>query len=333
VFNSATVVRLPDRTELPVTALTVETDADSWGWQVSLTLAGPSGWTLCQPSPLPVEIEITVNGTVWTALLDDPQLTRTFNAYRVSAKGTSRSGWLTTPYVPSTTVSYSDPRTAQQIAEEALDGTGWALDWQLPADPQWLIPANHYAHTGNPLDRLKALVAAVKGCLYSDPAGYGFVAYPRYPVLPWDWDDAQVDVSIPEAALLAWNQQSQDHPGVNRVYVSGTTAGVLLQLTRDGTAGELCANEPIVESLLTDVYAARARAETELAGGGPGTQVTVETWLGGDENIPLVRPGLLCEFAGLRGVVRACRVEASRTGEGLAVRQSLTLERRLGPWV
>lgn len=331
VLNTCSVVRLPDRTELPVTAVSVETDCDSWAWSVSLSLAGPDAWALCRPGTngMPVEVEIAINGHLWTALLDDPQLTRGFNSHRISAKGSSRSAWLTTPWTPSGTVEQPAPRTAEQIAEEILDGTGWALDWHLPADPQWLIPGGHYVRTGTPIERLVGLVAAVKGCLYSDPAGYAMTAYPRYPALPWHWPAAQVDVALPEAALLSWNQTSQDHPAVNRVYVSGTTAGVLLQLTRAGTAGDLCASDPIVESLLTDSYAARARAEAELAGAGPGYEVSVETILGGTANIPLVRPGLLCEFAGIRGIVRSCSIGVSRNGGGLAVRQGLKLERRL----
>ena len=116
------------------------------------------------------------------------------------------------------------------------------------------------------------------------------------------------------------------------MYVSGTTTGALLQLTRSGTAGDKCASDPIVDSLLTDSYAARARAEAELASAGPGYEVSVETILGGTANIPLVRPGLLCEFAGIRGVVRSTSIGVSRNGGGLAVRQGLKLERRTGPW-
>lgn len=331
VLNACSVVRLPERTELPVTAVTVETDVESWGWSVSLTLVGESGWTLCQPSEsgLPREVEITINGTVWTALLDDPQLAHTFNDRKITAKGMSRSGWLAAPFAPSSTVSYDVPRTAQQIAEEILDGTGWALDWQLPADPAWLIPAGGYLATGTPLERLLALIAPLKGSLYSDPAGYQLTAYPRYPVLPWQWETAAVDVALPEAALLSWNQSSQDKPALNRVYVSGTTSGVLLQLTRAGTAGDLQPATPIVDALLTDASAARARAEYELAQAGPGFEVQVETLLGGNEAIPLIRPGLLCSFAGLRGIVRSCRITASRQTTGLAVWQALKLERRL----
>lgn len=331
VLNTCSVVRLPDLTELPVTAVALDCDADSWGWSVSLTLAGPDGWALCQPdmNGLPREVEITINGQVWTAMLDDPQLNRSFNSRKITAKGMSRSGWLAAPYAPASTVSYAVPRTAQQVAEEILDGTGWSIDWRLPNDPRWLIPAGSYLATGTPLERLLTLISAVKGCLYSGPASYAFIAYPRYPVLPWHLDSGLADVALPEAALLSWNQVSQDRAELNRVYVSGTTAGVLLELTRAGTAGDLQPTQPIVDALLTDSYAARARAEAELAAAGTGYEVSVETILGGTESIPLVRPGLVCEAAGIRGVVRSCSINASRNGGGLAVRQGLKLERRM----
>jgi hypothetical protein len=336
VLNTCAVVRLPDRTPLPATTVTLETNDGSWAWNLTLTLLGADGWALCQPDPLtglPREVEVTINGIVWAGLLDDPVLARKFNSHAITAQGMSRSGWLAAPFAPATTVSYAAPRSAQQVAEAILDGTGWTLDWQLPLDPGWLIPANHYAQTGTPMERLAALVAAVKGGLYSDPADYTLTAYPRYSVMPWAWDESPVEVEIPAAALLAWNQRSADRTNVNRVYVSGTTAGVLLRLTRDGTAGDLAPAAPIVDAMLTDVYVARARGEAELAAGGPGFEATVETLLGGDLAFPLVRPGLLCEFAGIRGISRSCKVSATWTDKGLAVWQTIGIERRTGPWL
>lgn len=147
------------------------------------------------------------------------------------------------------------------------------------------------------------------------------------------WDSTPPEISIPEAALVSWEQSPDPRPAINRIYTGGTTHGVLLQLTRAGTAGDRCPNEPILDSLLTDVYAARARAEADLAGGGPGFTISVETLLGG--GVPLVRPGDLVEFAGMRGINRATRIRLEKSSDGLAVGviQELTLERRIGPWL
>ncbi len=47
VLNTCSVVRLPDRTELPVTAVSAETDCDSWAWRSKLrstAWCGPRCW-------------------------------------------------------------------------------------------------------------------------------------------------------------------------------------------------------------------------------------------------------------------------------------------------
>lgn len=65
VLNSCSLVRLPDRTPLPVTSLSVEADVDSWCWSLTATLAGPAGWDLLAPQApgfLPVEVEAMING-------------------------------------------------------------------------------------------------------------------------------------------------------------------------------------------------------------------------------------------------------------------------------
>jgi hypothetical protein len=80
---------------------------------------------------------------------DDPVLARKFNSHAITAQGMSRSGWLAAPFAPATTVSYAAPRSAQQVAEAILDGTGWTLDWQLPLDPGWLIPAKSLRPDGH----------------------------------------------------------------------------------------------------------------------------------------------------------------------------------------
>ena len=56
VVNSASLVRWPDLKALPVTSMTVETDADSWCWSLSATLAGSGAYDLVQPNPLACEV-------------------------------------------------------------------------------------------------------------------------------------------------------------------------------------------------------------------------------------------------------------------------------------
>jgi hypothetical protein len=153
VLNSCSLVRLPDRTPLPVTSLSIETDVDSWCWSLTATLAGPAGWDLLAPQApgfLPVEVEAMINGWTWQFLLDEPGLSRSFNRHSLSLKGRSRSAWLTEPFLRATSGVESNPRTAQQLAEQALDNLGWTLDWQLLVD--WLVLGGMYLWNGMLID-------------------------------------------------------------------------------------------------------------------------------------------------------------------------------------
>lgn len=330
VLNSCSLVRLPDRAPLAVTSMTVETDADSWCWALSATLAGPEGWTLLQPQPpafLPVEVEATINGHVWRFLLDSPSAGRRFNQNRQSLKGRSRSAWLADPFTARSSGVEANPRTAQQLAEQALEYLGWTLVWDLPAD--WLVPGGLYAWNGTPIDQLMALVKPVDGCLYTDPADAILTAYPRYPTAAWLWDGETADVGIPEAAVISLDRSPENRPVLNGCYVSGTLVGNVAWVKIAGTDGALVPAEPVVDPLLCHVDALRARGIAVLSASGPGHALNAELLLTqeGGTGPGLLRPGLLAEIAGVRGRVRSVRVSAAWS-DGLSVRQSVGIERR-----
>jgi len=330
VLNSCSLVRLPDRAPLAVTGMTIETDADSWCWALSATLAGPEGWTLLQPQPpafLPVEVEATINGHVWRFLLDSPSASRKFNENRQSLKGRSRSAWLADPFTAPSAGVESSPRTAQQLAEQALDNLGWTLVWDLPAD--WLVPGGLYSWNGTPIDQLVGLVKPVDGCLYTDPSAAILTAYPRYPTAAWLWDGQTADVGIPEAAVISLDRAPENRPLLNGCYVSGTLHGNVAWVKIAGTDGAIVPAEPIVDPLLCHVDALRARGVAVLSAAGPGHGLDAVLLLTpeGGTGPGLLRPGLLAEIAGVRGMVRSVRVTAFWSA-GLRVRQAVGIERK-----
>ena len=330
VLNSCSLVRLPGRTPLPVTSLSVEVDVDSWCWSLTATLAGPAGWDLLAPQApgfLPVEVEAMINGWTWQFLLDEPNLSRVFNRHSLSLKGRSRSAWLAEPFLRATSGVESNPRTAQQLAEQALDNLGWTLDWQLPVD--WLVPGGLYSWSGTPIDQLIALIKPVDGCLYTDPAASIITAYLRYPTAAWLWDGQTADIGIPEAAVVSLERAPDNKPELNGCYVSGTIAGYTAWVKIAGTDGALVPAEPVVDPLLCHADALRARGIAILSASGPGTNLTAELLLTpeGGSGPGLLRPGLLAEIAGVRGMVRSVKVSAGWSN-GLTVRQAIGIERR-----
>lgn len=327
--NSAALVRWPDLTPLPCTALTVETDFDSWCWSLSATLAGPAAWVLVQPNPLACEVQATINGQIWRFLLDVPSRNRAFNSDRTTLKGRSRSAWLHEPYTLGRNFSQLNARTMQQLGEAALDNTGWTLDWQ---GENWLVPAGRYTSWNTPIGELIRLVNTTDDGLYTDPMLQIVTAQKRWPVASWLVDGETADIAIPESAILSLTQNPVYSQPYNGVYVSGTSHGALALVKIAGTDGALQPAEPITHELLCDEagVAARQRGLNALSDSGAGWEMDAETLFAPSASpaFPLVPPGQIVYIAGLKGVSRSCKISAQWSGDGLSVRQSVGLERR-----
>lgn len=328
-LNSASLVRWPDLTPLPCTAMTIETDFDSWCWSLTATLAGPAAFALVQPNPLACEVQATVNGQVWRFLLDVPSTNRSFNSNRVTLKGRSRSAWLHDPYTPNSNRSEDQAREMVQLAEAALDNTGWTINWQLA---NWVVPAGRYNSMNTPIGVLIRLVNTTDDGLYTDPTLQVISAVKRWPVASWLLDGETMDLLIPEAAVLSLTQSPVYSQPYNGVYVSGTSHGALALVKIAGTNGALQPDEPLTHELICDEagVAARARGLNVLSNSGAGWEMDAETLFApsADPEFPLVPPGKIVSIAGMKGISRSCRISVSRSGGALSVRQSIGLERR-----
>lgn len=323
--NSAALVRWPDLTPLPCTAITVETDFESWCWALSATLAGPDAWALVQPDPLACQVQATINGQTWRFLLDVPSTQRSFNSDRVSLKGRSRSAWLQAPYASQQDFSVAVPREMQQLADAALENTGWSVEWQLD---NWVVPAGLWTQYSTPIDVLLRLVAATDDGIYTQPTAQIITLQKRWPVAAWLLDAETTDLLIPEAAVISLSQAPVYTQPLNGVYVSGTTAGALALVKIAGTDGALQPAEPLAEALLCDTagVAARRRGLNALSDSGAGWEMDAEVLF--TPEVGLVKPGMIVSIAGLKGISRSCRISAQWSGDGLSVRQNIGLERR-----
>ena len=323
--NSASLVRWPDLVPLPCTAITIETDFDSWCWSLSATLAGPDAWPLVQPNPLACQVQATINGQVWRFLLDVPSTQRSFNSDRVSLKGRSRSAWLAAPYAANQDFSEANAREMQQLADAALEYTGWSVSWQLE---NWVVPAGLWTQYSTPIEALIRLATATADGIYTHPSDAIITLQKRWPVASWLLDAATTDLLIPEDAVINLSQTPLYTQPLNGVYVSGTTAGALALVKIAGTDGALQPTEPITEALLCDAagVAARQRGLNALSDSGAGWEMDAEVLL--TPAIGLVQPGMVISIAGMKGISRGCRISAQWSGDGLQVRQTVTLERR-----
>lgn len=332
VSNTVEVVRLPDRTPVPVRALQLDIDADAWAWGFSANLPY-SALDLIEPtSDGPVALEITVNGIIWVMLVEGFEVRRAFGQSSLAIRGRSQAAWLAEPTAPTRSFVSPELRTARQLAEAELVrdslATGFTLDWHLP---DWLVPAGCFTYERlSPISAIGQIVGAVGGYLNADPAELRLIARSRYPELPWAWSGVSPDRTLPLDVVKTLNLRWQEKPPFNAVFVSGTHEGVVGHVVRTGTAGDRVA-PMVVDSLITHADAARERGRAILADTGRQAIVTLELPM--LDAIGRLDPGLLIAVGEggdtWRGLVRATRISAA-WNESLTVRQQVEVERHYG---
>lgn len=329
VSNAVTMVRLPERTPLPVRSVEISVDAESWSWGFSAGLAASALPAVEPTADGPIEIEVTVNGVVWVLLVEGYALRREFGRDSLTIRGRSQSAYLAAPYAPARSWTPTAFYTARQLADAELarDGlaTGFTLNWALP---DWLVSAGAWSYQAlTPVEALGRIVGAVGGCLLPHPSARTLTAGSRYPTAPWEWAGSTPAVSLPLDAVNTLDLRWQEKPTFNAVYVAGERQGMIGHVVRSGTAGDRVA-PMVVDGLITHADAARERGRTILADTGKQALVTLELPLLAETG--LLDPGLLITVgegaASWRGLVRATRIAAA-WNDSLIVRQTIEVER------
>lgn len=325
VVNEVTLIRTDNNLELPVFALSLEIDIDSWvwGWRASLPASSLEDVLPAAPYAA-VELQASVNGVNFLLLAEKITQERSFAQARINVSGRGIGAELGDPYAAIVSRASATDKTAQQLANAALTVNnvpiGWAVDWQLT---DWTVPGGVWSHTGTHIEAVARIAEAAGGYVQADRTARTLIMRHRYPVPPWDWALQTPDFSLPSAVTLRESIEWIDRPAYNAVYVSGEGVGVLANCRRAGTAGDV--NAPmVVDQLMTSTAAARQRALTVLADTGSKMRLLLETPV-----LPAVGiygVGSLVEFtdAGVSkvGMVRAISIQAAST----KVRQQVEIE-------
>lgn len=267
-----------------------------------------------------MELLADVNGTAFRVLAEDIRRERSFAQESIRVSGRGRNAVLAAPYAPVMSFSNGQARTARQLMDDVLthDGTatgvplGWAVDWGLT---DWNVPAGVFNHQGTWIEALAAIAGAAGGDLVPHPSALILKVRHRYPVPPWAWDTVTPDVVLPAGAVARESLRWVAKPAYNRVFVSGQEVGVLGQVTRAGTAGDVLA-PMVVDALVTEAAAARQRGLAVLAD--TGRQVEVDLRLPLLAETGIIEPGTFVQYldgspgrgVSRLGLVRSTRVEA-----------------------
>lgn len=317
VMHTLSIVTLPDGTPIPCDEVQVVTDLDSWAWRWSASVKGAAE-ELAQTQK---EIELTVDSLIWRGITESYDAERLFGAVAARVGGRSLSAYLAEPYTDPRARIESTDRTANQLAEDELYNTGWALDWNTV---DWLVPAGAFAYDAlTPIGAVKQIAEACGAVVQSHPWDTRIIVLPRYPVSAWGLDAAQPDVTIPAGVITRMSTRWQPNALYRGVWVFGRSQGVGVRVYRTGTDGAPYA-QMVVDPLVTHVDAGRERGRNILSGSGKRAVITATMPLLPD--VGLIVPGSIVEVADTPSW-KAYAVGVSISASLGKVIQTVTLER------
>lgn len=324
VLNTVSLRRVAGDIEIPVLSMQLSIDCDSWTWGFSAAVPGGELANVVPDEDGPVELEATINGSTYRVLAEKIGRARAFNSSVLRVQGRGKSALLASPYSVLRSFTNDEERTAQQLMDDVLTlngvSIGWTIDWQID---DWLLPAGAFGMGGPYIDGLMAIAGAAGAYLQPHPVSQTLRVLHRYPQAPWDWAGVTPDFELPSAVTVQEGIEWTEKPDYNRVYVSGTSQGILGRITRAGTAGDLLASM-VTDPLITAVNAARQRGIAIL--GDTGRQARVSLRLPVLPETGVITPGKFVRYndnGNLRlGIVRGTSVDAGFPD----VWQSLELE-------
>ena len=325
VLNTASLRRVSDNALIPTYSLSLSLDAASWTWGFDASIP-MEAQALVEPNTGPVELLASVNGVDFRLLAESLSRERVFGKATLRVSGRGRNAILDAPYAPTTSYQNTIDRTAQQLAGDALTFNGvplpWSVQWGLT---DWLVPAEVFTHQGTHISALNAIAQAAGGYLQPHRTDQTLRILPKYPAAPWNWASITPDFELPVDVAVRESLQWTDKPNYNRVFVSGQQSGVLGQVTRQGTAGDVVA-PMVTDPLITHADAARQRGISILAD--TGRVVTMGLSLPVLAETGVIEPGKFVKYVdgGIErlGIVRGTNVSVA--GGAGNIKQQITVE-------
>ena len=339
VINTIDVVRLPDRLPIAVESVEISGGIGAFGYDLQMTLADPSHLALLRMTESgPAEVEVAMNGYLWTFLIESHSRQRAWSDDRglvrtVTLSGRSRTAVLASPYAPARTTVSGFDRQAQQLVDEELQNTGYTADY---AALNWVVPAGAWFYEATtPMDAIARVASASGAVVLSDPADKAIRIVPRYPVSPWDWTSTAPDREFVDDVILSEAVNVRSVPKYDAVVVSGELGGkgVLVRVVRTGEAGTVYAQQA-TDPLINTVAVATERGRNILSDRGEQEQIDltvplfpVASLVGPHRVMPLDLVQVLDAAGTWMGLATAVRVSGRRENDAVIIDQSISLER------
>lgn len=319
VINEIQFLRVSTMTPISASNISISFDCDSWLPTFSATIP-ESARDAVMPDPSPVEVEALINGTQFRFFVEKIARSRQFGQRTINIGGRGIACELDAPYAVASQHTNGSTMTAQQLITDALGYSTYTQTWNIT---DWSVPANTFSMYGTPAQVAGAVAEASGSVLQADWELRDLRMLPRYPVKPWDWVTATPDYVIPGAVAQTESVEWIEKPTYNVVYVSGEQVGVLGQVKRTGTAGDLPA-PMYTHPLITHNDAARQKGIAIL--GDTGRKAMMQISMPVLPATGVIDVCKLIEFndgsTTRRGIVRANQISVNWP----TVRQTLTVE-------
>lgn len=234
-------------------------DKNSWSWTFSGTIPSEAELNKIKPNPEgEVEVELTVNGYVFTFLIDGYKKNYQWGKGTYNVTGKSTSCVLGSPYSTIET-KIVENLTAEQIISTTLQDTGWTYDWQLTSLP-WYIGDQVSFYNKTKIEIISIVAKAIGGMVQTHPNDKKIILKKKMPVSPSEFASATPDeVCLKEYISLGADYYAK--PKYDNIIVSGSTHSVTVR--RYNTSGLRSAPE-VVEPLLISQNLCVERGTAEL---------------------------------------------------------------------
>ena len=329
VINEVEIRRADDLNgdPLPCETFSMSLNHQSWAWTFSASfhISARDAVTPVNYNQ-PIELEARINGQPFRLLSEQPQPSRKFGEHTIGISGRSRAAHLDDLETVQTFGNTLDV-SAHQLMQECLTvnggGFGWDVDWQIL---DWIVPGGVWMHRGTWISAIADIAAATGGYLQPHDTAQIMRVLPLWPQPWWRFDQLTPDLELPEGYSEIDDTSITYQPSYNRIFVSGETGGIMADVTRAGTAGDIL-KQMVSHSLITEVSAAQQRAIAELSQSGVALRHKMILPVNGAKG-GVIKPGAILRYvddssAWRTGIVRSTNVSLQTWPE---LTQSLEVE-------
>lgn len=337
VQNTISLKRVDTGQEIPVTAITISTDIDSWAWDFKATVPYQALAHLDYDGNGVLMVEASINGFKWKFLLEDIAESKRFSANSLSLYGRSPTALLSEPYAGVSSYAHTVGKDAIQLAMEEVAKIPEPVyfNWELVSPLSWHVPAGAWSYSGKtPIEAIKEIAQGVGGVIISDPEEIKLHVKSRYRVPYWRLHipyEYEVDNVINAYQAYTSSIKRNNQPEYNGVFAHAQTVGVIVQATISGTDGAHMA-PTVISPFVTTMDSGACYATNTLSATGRQKDVTYTTVL--DDEVGMIQPTNLVrvrenETESWVGYAKSCSISASISSDKVVVMQDVTLEKHL----